>query len=100
MYKDWVEKEIDANPRDFDDFQKGRGIIEARDKFLKWFESTEGQEKFAKLGGEDGVVDSEAIHAVEEKSEDPEVKARHEERDSKKGKLVIVPIAVPGCGAS
>lgn len=108
MYRDWVEKEIDQNPREFDDFQKGQGIIEVREKFLKWFESEEGQRKFVKMSGGDGSSGNEALkekgvvsaaNADVTAEELERRKERDAERDSRKGKLVIVPIAVPGCGA-
>lgn len=75
LYKRWVEKEIMQNPKAFEQYMKNRGIIAVRDNFLKWLATAEGQ-------------------PTEEQAE-PEapISAPHEGQ-----KVVIVPIAVPGCG--
>ncbi|KAF8320353.1 hypothetical protein DL93DRAFT_2073938 [Clavulina sp. PMI_390] len=86
LYRNWVEKEIDARPEDFAEYAKGKGIIETRERFLKWLESEEGQTRLEKVkAGEEEEVEPAKNDVVQ-----PEVKG--------KGKLVIVPIAVPGCG--
>lgn len=104
LYSEWVEREIDAHKEDFEEFQKGKGIIETRERFLKWLDTTEGQAQFAKLGGSGASVDDAEktdkpldTAIVDAEAVDPREKTRAE-RDAQKGKLVIVPIAVPGCG--
>lgn len=104
LYREWVEREIDAHKEDFEEFQKGKGIIETRERFLKWFNTTEGQARFAELGGSGASVDDiqrggKPLDAAVVNAEAADRRERTKaERDSQKGKLVIVPIAVPGCG--
>jgi tRNA ligase len=101
LYREWVEHEIDARPGDFAEYPKGKGIIETRERFLRWFNTKEGQKRFIDLGGAtyagEGAaaqVDAAVVNAAEdERREQPKA-----ERDIQTGKLVIVPIAVPGCG--
>ena len=89
VYRDWVQKEINAHPEEFQDFAKGRGIVATRERFLEWLETSEGQKKLIaaggapRTGGAHTVVTSESVTPATEK---------------KFGKTVIVPIAVPGCG--
>lgn len=86
LYRDWVEKEIDARPDDFKDFSKGRNIIATRDRFLRWLETDEGRKMLEKLHDKRTLSAAEGQEEVVEK----------ENREW--GKTVIVPVAVPGCG--
>jgi tRNA ligase len=79
VYKQWVEKEIKRNPKAFETYSKNRGIIAVRDDFLKWLETPEG----VKAG----------LNIASEVSDQP----RPSHKDNK---VVLVPIAVPGCGTS
>ncbi len=88
VYRDWVEKEINTHPKDFQDFMKGQGIVATRERFLRWLETSEGQKKLVAAGGAPKVDGAHAI--VKPEGDSPATK--------KFGKTVIVPIAVPGCG--
>lgn len=73
LYVEWVIKEIKQNPKAFENYTKGKGIIAAREKFLEWMKT----EKVT-LPVEDNVTEA------------PESKNF--------GKTIIVPVAIPGCG--
>jgi len=88
LYREWVEHEIDARPGDFVEYPKGKGIIETRERFLRWFNTKEGQQRFMELGGATSVGEDAAA----------QVGAAVVDAAEETGKLVIVPIAVPGCG--
>ncbi|KIM27864.1 hypothetical protein M408DRAFT_329795 [Serendipita vermifera MAFF 305830] len=77
VYKQWVEKEIKTNPRAFDSYSKNIGIIAVRDRFLEWLTTPEGR-----MAG---------LSIAEEVSQTASVSHKGE-------KVVLVPIAVPGCG--
>ncbi|CCA68348.1 related to TRL1-tRNA ligase [Serendipita indica DSM 11827] len=76
VYKQWVEKEIVRNPKAFALYTKGRGIIAVRDRFFEWLATPEGQKS-------EGLVNVEIPQKVEAGATN---------------KVVIVPVAVPGCG--
>lgn len=82
-YVQWVINEIKKDPKPFADYTKGRGIIATRERFLKWFESPEGQDVFK------GVKTMPSTHQTVSK-----------ESGSTKnfGKTIIVPVAIPGVG--
>ncbi|KAF9447346.1 hypothetical protein P691DRAFT_802577 [Macrolepiota fuliginosa MF-IS2] len=75
IYVDWVIGEIKRDRKQFDGYTKGHGIIATRERFLKWFR---------------------------EQKEKGELKEELEEETptagKKGGKVIIVPIAIPGCG--
>lgn len=101
LYREWVEHEIDAHPGDFVEYPKGKGIIETRERFLRWFNTKEGQKRFMELGGATSAGENAAAQvgaAVVDAAEDERREQPKAERDIQAGKLVIVPIAVPGCG--
>lgn len=77
LYVKWVKGEIKKNPKAFEEYNQGKGIIATRERFLEWMKSGEGKES-AELVEKD--------EPVEPKSE------------KEFGKTIIVPIAVPGCG--
>ena len=62
----------------FDGYTKGHGIIVRRERFLRWLETAEGKKDMGK------VESGEVVVAPERKF----------------GKTIIMPIAVPGLGAS
>ena len=99
LYREWVEREIDAHPEDFTEFNKGKGIIETRERFLRWFNTKEGQKRLAVVGSaDDDTTTAQVEVAVVDAAEGEGREKLRAERDSRTGKLVIVPIAVPGCG--
>lgn len=87
VYKEWVQKEIERTPEDFEGFQKGHGIIEVRERFLKYLATDEGKARLETVGGATKIGEVNAEAAVHGDQSGP-----------KEGKVVIVPIAVPGCG--
>jgi len=72
LYVKWLKGEIGRDRSQFENFNKGKGIIATRERFLKWRETGEGQK----------VV-------VDEDASTPNVMY---------GKTIILPIAVPGVG--
>lgn len=70
-YVKWAIAEIKRDVSQFNDFNKGKGIIAARERFLKGFESNSND------------VDKEASETAKQWK-----------------KTVILPVAIPGCGAS
>ena len=72
VYVKWVKKEIERDRAQFESFNKGKGILVTRERFLKWMETGEAQE----------AVADEDISA-------PSVTY---------GKTIILPIAIPGVG--
>lgn len=76
LYRKWVEGEIRRDKDQFDGFNKGKGIIATRERFLQWMQTEKGQQ--VRAAGQE-----EAPAKVE---------------DKKFGKTIIVPVAIPGCG--
>ena len=76
IYKQWVENEILRNPKAFDSYSKNQGIGAVRDQFFQWLESPEGSRAKEHVQVPDPTETSEKLD----------------------GKVVLVPIAVPGCG--
>ena len=80
VYVKWVIEEITKDRASFDGFAKGKGIIATREKFLKFLETKQGMEALAgvKNGNENDVPEAAT---------------------DKSTKTIIVPVAIPGCGA-
>ncbi|KAG6867898.1 hypothetical protein C0993_009744 [Termitomyces sp. T159_Od127] len=79
VYVSWVIEEINKDRSQFSEYNKGKGIIATREKFLKYLETPEGKAAMekAKNGGKQNVsVDTDKTFQ----------------------KTIIVPIAIPGCG--
>jgi len=72
LYIKWIKGEIGRDRGQFENFNKGKGIIATRERFLKWMGTSEAEE---------AVVDEDAS--------DPNVTF---------SKTIILPIAVPGVG--
>ena len=84
LYVDWVCEEIRRDKGQFEGFAKGRGIIATRERFLRWMESEEGK------------------RAQREQEQEREREGLGQEKggaDLSKGKVIIMPVAVPGVGA-
>ena len=77
-YVNWVIEEIKRDRKPFADYTKGKGIIATRERFLKWLESEEGRK------------------AIESSGQPQE---SLEQNGKTYGKTIIVPVAIPGCGA-
>ena len=82
VYVNWVIEEIKKDRASFDGFANGKGIIATREKFLKFLETKQGREALA--GVKNGVKNEKDV---------PEAAT------DKFTKTIIVPVAVPGCGA-
>ncbi|PPQ75903.1 hypothetical protein CVT24_001023, partial [Panaeolus cyanescens] len=82
-YVKWVIGEIERNPREFDGFTKGHGIIRTRERFLKVYEGSGGR-----------VEGRESVMGSGEDGKDGEVVEGEERKDLR---WVIVPVAIPGC---
>ncbi|KAF9056971.1 RNA ligase-domain-containing protein [Panaeolus papilionaceus] len=78
-YVQWVIREIERDPRQFEGFTRGHGIIRTRERFLREFEGGGGVVR--------GVTDKE-----------DGVKEGGEEGERKDVRWVVVPVAIPGCG--
>ncbi|KAF9788576.1 RNA ligase-domain-containing protein [Thelephora terrestris] len=72
LYVKWIKAEIGRDRDQFEGFNKGKGIIATRERFIKWTETKEARE---------ATVDDDASA--------PSVTY---------GKTVILPIAIPGAG--
>jgi tRNA ligase len=82
LYVKWVTEQIQKDRKQFDQYTKGRGIVSARERFLKWLEGEKG------LGELNAAMENTRIEdAVEDQGGEIF------------GKTIIVPIAIPGCGA-
>jgi tRNA ligase len=79
IYVEWVRREIKNHPKLFEGYSKGHGIISTRERFLEWLETEDGKK------GKKQVEADEAFIRTSDKAY---------------GKTVIMPIAVPGVGAS
>ncbi|KAG6895054.1 hypothetical protein C0992_003348 [Termitomyces sp. T32_za158] len=80
VYVRWVIEEINKDRSQFSEYNKGKGIIATREKFLNYLETSEGKAEMekAKNGGKGNV-------SVEDKNKTFQ-------------KTIIAPIAIPGCG--
>ncbi|KII91379.1 hypothetical protein PLICRDRAFT_105688 [Plicaturopsis crispa FD-325 SS-3] len=89
MYVEWVKGEIQRNPEAFEQYNKGKGIIATRERFLSWCASEEGKKGLKgvqadiNLAGASAIVNTTGVQTAE---------------DKKFGKTIILPIAIPGCG--
>jgi tRNA ligase len=78
VYVKWVLEEIGRDRGLFEQYTKGKGIIETRERFLQWMETDEGIELL-------------------EKAKKGKLSLGYDAGKSF-GKTIILPIAVPGCG--
>lgn len=83
----------------FQGINVGKGIIHLRDTFLRYLESTEGRQRLEALGGAQGAL---AVR-LGEGSAVPSQSSALTEADAARAArpfthLLLVPIAVPGCG--
>jgi tRNA ligase len=78
LYVKWVKEEIKKDPAVFKEYNKGKGIIRTRERFLAW------------MSGEGGKGTDAPAAQNEEKGEITTGRAF--------GKTIIAPVAVPGCG--
>ncbi|KAI1785087.1 RNA ligase-domain-containing protein [Ganoderma leucocontextum] len=82
LYVEWVCAEIKRDRSQFESFTKGKGIIATRERFLKWMESGAGKDALGKAEEVPAKTTSRKGVAV----------------DFTKGKVIIVPVAIPGVG--
>lgn len=92
---------VKPNPAIFEGINVGKGIIRLRDMFLAYLKTDEGAKKIAALGGPRGAVAAKlegqgllpGTTAVSDQT------APEDERSTRPyTHLLIVPIAIPGCG--
>ncbi|KZT18944.1 hypothetical protein NEOLEDRAFT_1173320 [Neolentinus lepideus HHB14362 ss-1] len=81
LYVRWVIEEIKRDPKKFEVFNAGRGIIATRERFLEWMRGDKGK-----------------VRLQTETAEKPDEYGLTEKENKKFGKTIIVPIAVPGSG--
>jgi tRNA ligase len=72
LYVKWVKAEIGLDRRPFENFNKGKGIIATRERFLEWTKTKEAKEAALDEG-------DSASHVTF-------------------GKTIILPVAIPGVG--
>ncbi|KAG6915576.1 hypothetical protein DXG01_010877 [Tephrocybe rancida] len=80
VYVNWVIKEMKRDIKQFAEYNKGKGIIAIRERFLAYLETPEGKAALekSKTGGNETIT-------VADKSKTFQ-------------KTIIAPIAIPGCG--
>ncbi|THU87039.1 hypothetical protein K435DRAFT_867675 [Dendrothele bispora CBS 962.96] len=84
VYVKWVIEEIKKDPKAFENFGKGKGIIATRERFLKWVDETqEGKAEMTEAQEKNTAVEKTVDKTSEVKEYD---------------KTIIVPIGIPGCG--
>ena len=71
LYVKWIKGEIGRDRKQFEGFNKGKGIIATRERFLEWMETGEAKEATV----EEDITSNVTF-----------------------GKTIILPIAVPGVG--
>ncbi|PWN18581.1 hypothetical protein BCV69DRAFT_314465 [Microstroma glucosiphilum] len=92
---------VKPNPAIFEGINVGKGIIRLRDMFLAYLKTEEGIKKIAGLGGPRGAVAAKLegqgiLTGTTSQSEQP---AAEDDRSTRPyTHLLIVPIAIPGCG--
>ena len=74
LYVKWVINEIKRDPKAFENYTRGKGIIKTREAHLKWLKSDKGEKDL-----------EEELH-------------KQQESPQAFSKTIIVPIAIPGCG--
>ena len=80
VYVNWVIEEFKKDPDAFKDYNKGKGIIATREKFLAWLKSDSGERGLAAAEKDDEIVVPSSSKVCDF------------------GKTVIIPVAIPGCG--
>ena len=100
VYSDWCAETMKAVPSLFDDYD--RGVVRVRERFLAW---TQGDGKVSWKQAKEGKYRlksnkaEKAIQAAQARAGNGVVESE-QERAQKPKKWLLVPIAVPGCGAS
>lgn len=95
-YVQWVKGEIKRDVKQFEGFGKGRGIIATRERFFKWLEESG---KGGEVGDERIGVELRMEGAGGSSAEGHGASVGEKEK-KEFGKTIIVPIAIPGVGAS
>ncbi|KAG6889608.1 hypothetical protein C0995_016134 [Termitomyces sp. Mi166 len=80
VYVRWVIEEIKRDRSQFAEYNKGKGIIATRERFLRYLETPEGKEAMEK--GKDGGRENVSVG----------------DKSKTFQKTIIAPIAIPGCG--
>jgi tRNA ligase len=77
VYARWVIEEIRRDPEAFAEYTHNKGIVAVRERFLAYLASDKGKKALQTKGGERMTTPSKGDF----------------------GKTIIVPVAIPGCGA-
>lgn len=76
-YARWTAERISTNPKAFDSWADNKGIVSTRDCFLEWYSKNKGSDK------EEDRIEAKSTKAKEDCD-----------------RVLLIPIAVPGCGAT
>lgn len=87
-YERWCRESMVQHPEWFQGISRGKGIVAARERFLEWKLSEEGRSVYNQLALE-----------LRKKGKVVPGEVRGDRGKDGWGKTLIVPIAVPGCGA-
>ncbi|TIA91812.1 hypothetical protein E3P99_00954 [Wallemia hederae] len=86
VYRDWVRTKMSEEWSLFESFEKGKGIIALRDRFLSELQSEELSSKLSNV----------RTSWNKKQGKSKPTKPQHDDRPFEK--TMLVPIAVPGCG--
>lgn len=100
LYVRWVAKAMDSDDPElqnlFETYREGKGILAIRERFHEWLESEEGQRALAEP--REGAWGGPAKRPLKPQDDSAPLENGSENED-KVGKVIIAPIAIPGCGA-
>lgn len=102
VYVRWVIDEIKKDRESFNGFAKGKGIIATRERFLEYLETEEGKKELKRVrhgSGNDSDTASNKSTKTTKNGKEKNSNAAEVATD-KFTKTIIVPVAIPGCGAS
>jgi tRNA ligase len=103
VYVNWVIEEIKRNRSSFDGFDRGKGIVAARERFFKYLETEEGMKALAGVKKAAFEAKEKYVAEVKEKVasefEANEKVAPEAATATDISKTIIVPVAIPGCGS-
>jgi tRNA ligase len=89
VYVDWVIAEIKRDVKQFDGYQDNHGIVATRERFLKWLTENKDKAGVAEVPSVPGATTNTTTGKGADADAEP----------VKLGKTIIMPVAIPGCGA-
>lgn len=96
LYERWCRRTMVSDPQLFAGIPSGKGIIRCREIFLDWLASDEGK---AELERERAIF-AAGPRRKDWKTDDSMAVSKEARGKDGWGKTLLVPIAIPGCGAS